>query len=66
LANAVHLAVWPYVAPEIKQTVANAVVQMAGDRSVEQLADEENAAMKCLFSDRARRLEFNAFQSKSH
>ena len=42
----------PNVTPELKQTVADGVTQMAGSRSVEQLAEEENAVLTGLFSGR--------------
>jgi hypothetical protein len=32
----------PQVTPELKQTIADAVLQEAGNRSVEQLAKDEN------------------------
>jgi hypothetical protein len=44
----------PDVTPELKQTVAEGVMQMAGNRSVEQLAAEENEIMKGLLSSRAK------------
>jgi carnitine 3-dehydrogenase len=44
----------PNVTPELKQTVTDGVLRMAGKRSVEQLAEEENEVLTGLFSDRAR------------
>ena len=44
----------PDVTPELKKTVADGVMQMAGSRSVEQLAEEENEVLTGLFSDRAK------------
>ncbi len=44
----------PDVTPELKQTVAEGVKQMAGNRSVDQLAEEENEVLTGLFSSRAR------------
>ena len=44
----------PDVTPELKQTVTDGVLQMAGDRSVEQLAEEENEVLIGLLSDRAK------------
>lgn len=44
----------PNVTPELKQTVTEGVMRMAGNRSVEQLAAEENEVLTGLFSDRAR------------
>jgi 3-hydroxyacyl-CoA dehydrogenase len=43
----------PNVTPELKQTVADGVMQMAGTRSVEQLAEEENEVLTGLLSRRA-------------
>jgi 3-hydroxyacyl-CoA dehydrogenase len=42
----------PNVTPELKQTVADGVMHMAGNRSVEQLAEEENQVLTELFTDR--------------
>ena len=42
----------PNITPELKQTVADGVLQMAGNRSVEQLAEEENEVLTGLFSGR--------------
>ena len=44
----------PDVTPELKKTVADGVTQMAGGRSVEELAEEENEVLTELFSDRAK------------
>ena len=44
----------PDVTPELKQTIADGVMQMAGKRSVDQLAEEENEVLTGLFSDRAK------------
>src|SRR6202162_5405859 len=44
----------PDITPELKQTVADAVLQMAGNRSVEQLAAEENEIVTGLLSSRAK------------
>src|SRR5262244_256590 len=44
----------PDITPELKQTVANGVMRMAGNRSVEQLAEEENEVLTELFIDRAK------------
>jgi carnitine 3-dehydrogenase len=44
----------PNVTPELKQTVTDGVMRMAGNRSVEELAAEENEVLTGLFSDRAR------------
>ena len=44
----------PDVTPELKQTVADGVMQMAGNRSVDQLAEEENEVLTGLFSGRAK------------
>ena len=43
----------PDVTPELKQTVADGVLQMAGNRSVDQLAEEENEVLTGLLSRRA-------------
>jgi len=43
----------PDVTPALKQTVANEVTRMAGKRSVEQLAEEENEVLTGLLSHRA-------------
>jgi 3-hydroxyacyl-CoA dehydrogenase len=44
----------PNITPELKQTVADAVLQIAGNRSVEQLAAEENEIVTGLLSNRAK------------
>jgi carnitine 3-dehydrogenase len=44
----------PNITPELKQTVADAVLQIAGNRSVEQLAAEENEVVTELLSNRAK------------
>jgi 3-hydroxyacyl-CoA dehydrogenase len=44
----------PNVTPELKQTVADGVMQVAGNRSVEQLAEEENEVLTGLFRGRAK------------
>jgi carnitine 3-dehydrogenase len=44
----------PIVTPELKRTIADGVMRMAGNRSVEQLAEKENAVLAELLSDRAR------------
>src|SRR5277367_5771727 len=44
----------PSITPELKQTVAEAVMQIAGNRSVEQLAAEENEIVTGLLSSRAK------------
>ena len=44
----------PNVTPELKQTIADGVLQMAGNRSVEQLAEVENTVLTEFFSDRAK------------
>jgi carnitine 3-dehydrogenase len=43
----------PDVTPELKQTVVDGVKRMAGKRSVEQLAEEENEVLTGLLSQRA-------------
>jgi hypothetical protein len=43
----------PNITPELKQTVADAVLKIAGNRSVEQLAAEENEVVTELLSNRA-------------
>ena len=40
--------------PELKKTVADGVMRIARNRSVEQLAEEENEVLTGLFSDRAK------------
>jgi 3-hydroxyacyl-CoA dehydrogenase len=44
----------PSVTSELKQTVVDGVMQMAGNRSVEQLAEAENEVLTALFSDRVK------------
>jgi len=44
----------PDITPELKQTVAAAVLQIAGNRSVEQLAAEENEVVTGLRNSRAK------------
>ena len=44
----------PEITPELKQTVADAVLKIAGNRSVEQLAAEENEVVTGLLSSRAK------------
>jgi hypothetical protein len=44
----------PDITPELKQTVADAVLQIAGNRTVEQLAAEENEVVTELLSSRAK------------
>ena len=44
----------PDVTPELKQTVTQGVMRIAANRSVEELAEEENQVLTGLFSDRAR------------
>jgi 3-hydroxyacyl-CoA dehydrogenase len=44
----------PDITPELKQTVAEGVLQMAGNRSVEQLAAEENEIVTGLLTSRAK------------
>ncbi len=43
----------PNVTPELKQTVTDGVMRMAGNRSVEELAEEENQVLTGLLSSRA-------------
>jgi len=43
----------PNVTPELKRTIAEGVLQMAGGRSVQQLAEEENAVLTQLLNERA-------------
>jgi len=43
----------PDVTPGLKQTVADGVIRMAGNRSVEELAEEENEVLTGLLSSRA-------------
>jgi len=42
----------PDVTAELKQTIVDGVMRMAGNRSVEQLAEEENEVLTHLFRDR--------------
>ena len=44
----------PDVTPELKQAVTEGVMRIAANRSVEELAEEENQVLTGLFSDRAR------------
>jgi len=44
----------PEVTPELKQTVTDGVLRMAGKRSVEELAAEENEVLTGIFSERVR------------
>lgn len=44
----------PNITPDLKQTVANEVMRIAGSRSVEQLAAKENEVLTELLSSRAR------------
>ena len=44
----------PDITPELKQTVAEAVLQIAGNRTVEQLSVEENEIVTGLLSSRAK------------
>ena len=44
----------PDITPELKQTVADAVLQIAGNRSVEQLSAEENEVVTGLLNSRAK------------
>ena len=44
----------PNITPELKKTVVDGVTQMAGTRSVEQLAEEENEVLTGLFDLRAK------------
>ena len=43
----------PDVTPELKQTIVDGVLRMAGNRSVEELAEEENEVLTGLLSSRA-------------
>ena len=54
LAGLMKLLGSPNVTPELKQKVTDGVMRMAGNRSVEELAEEENEVLTGLFSDRAR------------
>jgi len=53
LAGLMKVLGTPDVTPELKQTVTEGVMRMAGDRSVEQLAEEENEVLAGLLSHRA-------------
>jgi 3-hydroxyacyl-CoA dehydrogenase len=44
----------PNITPELKQTVANEVMRIAGNRTVEQLAAEENEVLTELLTSRAK------------
>jgi len=44
----------PNITPELKETVANGVMRIAGNRTVEQLAEEENQILTGLLNSRAR------------
>ncbi len=44
----------PNITPDLKQTVANEVIRIAGNRTVEQLAAEENEVLTELLSSRAK------------
>ena len=44
----------PAITPELKRTVTDGVMRMAANRSVDELAEEENEVLTGLFSDRAR------------
>ena len=44
----------PNITPELKKTVVDGVTQMAGNRSVGQLAEEENEVLMGLFDLRAK------------
>jgi hypothetical protein len=65
LAKAVHLAGVALRYTGDKTNRCDAVVQMAGNRSVEQLADEENAVMTSLQRSREG-WALAQFRSKSH
>ena len=54
LAGLMKVLGTPDVTPELKQTIAVGVMQMARNRSVEQLAEEENEVLTGLFSGRAK------------
>jgi len=53
LAGMIKTLGTPDITPELKQTIAEAVLQEAGNRSVEQLAQEENAVLLGLIRLRA-------------
>jgi 3-hydroxyacyl-CoA dehydrogenase len=44
----------PNITPELKQTVASGVMRIAGNRTVEQLAEEENEILTGLLNSRAK------------
>jgi hypothetical protein len=44
----------PNITPELKQTIANEVMRIAGNRTVEQLAEEENEILTGLFNNLAK------------
>jgi hypothetical protein len=44
----------PNITPELKETVTNHVLRMAGNRTVDQLSQKENEVMTELLSSRAR------------
>ena len=54
LAGLIKSLASPEVTPELKQMVIDGVTRMAGNRSVEQLAAEENEVLTGLLNDRAR------------
>jgi 3-hydroxyacyl-CoA dehydrogenase len=53
MASMIKVLGTPDVTPELKQTIANGVLQEAGNRSVDQLAQEENAVLLGLLKLRA-------------
>jgi 3-hydroxyacyl-CoA dehydrogenase len=54
LAGLMNVLGTPNVTPELKQTVTDGVMRMAGNRSVEQLAEEENEVLTGLLINRAK------------
>jgi hypothetical protein len=54
----------PNVTPEFKKTIAEGVSQMAGDRSVKQLAQEENRLLVDLIKLRAQQAK--ALAAEAH
>ena len=54
LAGLMKVLGTPNVTPELKQTVTDGVMRMAGNRSVEQLAEEENEVLTGLLINRAK------------
>ena len=54
----------PEVTPEFKQTYIDGVLQEAGDRSVEQIANEENKLLVELIRLRAQ--QSNALEAEIH